>query len=165
MAEIDFKGNRTDKDREDYERGWAKAMVKFWQEKMMAFSPPIYDTGKLHNTIQAMVSPGESTSIEHRFMEYGLYVAAGTGNGYRRGNSGKDDENGLQFLRGKKWNKGRGHRKARDWFSKKYLYSIHRLNDWEAAFFGEVYQGLLSETLSAMFGGGVVNSEGKKIRL
>lgn len=165
MADVNLRGNRTEKDREDYERGWARAMVKFWQEKMMAFSPPVYDTGRLHDTITTMVSPGPTTTIEHRFMEYGLYVAAGTGNGYRHGNSGKDDENGLQFLRGGKWKKGVGHRKARDWFSKKYLYSIHRLNDFEAAFYGEAYQGLISEALAGMFGGGIVNSEGNKVRL
>jgi len=85
-------------------------------------------------------------------LEYGIYVAAGTGNGYRRGNSGKDDENGLQFLRGKKWNKGKGHRQRRDWFMKKYLYSIHRLNDFEAQFYGDAYQGLISDALAAMFG-------------
>ena len=89
---------------------------------------------------------------ENNLTSGSIYVAAGTGNGYRRGNSGKDDENGLQFLRGGKWKKGKGHRKRRDWFSKKYLYSLHRLNDFEAEYYGETYQGLLAGALSAMFG-------------
>lgn len=147
-------GRKTKQDLNQYEQHWTEFMVKFWQEKMMQFSPPVYDTGTLHDTITGMLHPGNPTTIEHHFREYGLYVAAGTGNGYRRGNSGRDDENGLQFLRGKKWNKGAGHRKRRDWFSRKYLYSIHRLNDFEASYYGEMYQGLLSDALDAMFGGG-----------
>lgn len=92
-------------DLEQYERAWADNMVKFWQEKMMAFSPPVYDTGMLHDSLSALMHPGPVTTITHHFLEYGLYVAAGTGNGYRRGNSGKDDDEGLQFMRGGKWKK------------------------------------------------------------
>lgn len=95
-------------DLEQYERAWADNMVKFWQEKMMAFSPPVYDTGMLHDSLSALMHPGPVTTITHHFLEYGLYVAAGTGNGYRRGNSGKDDDEGLQFMRGGKWKKAEG---------------------------------------------------------
>lgn len=147
-----LRGSRTDKDREQYEQRWTEFMVKFWQEKMMKFSPSVYDTGRLHDTITGIIHPGNPTTIEHHFREYGIYVAAGTGNGYKRGNSGRDDENGLQFMRGGKYNKGKGHRQHRDWFAKKYLYSIHRLNDYEASFYGEAYQGLISDALAAMFG-------------
>ena len=109
-ADNGLRGNITEQDREQYEQRWTDFMVKFWQEKMMKFSPPVYDTGALYHSLVGVLHPGSPTTIEHRFLEYGIYVAAGTGNGYRRGNSGKDDENGLQFLRGKKWNKGKGHR-------------------------------------------------------
>lgn len=153
MATSGLRGNRTEQDREQYERRWTDFMVKFWQEKMMSFSPPVYDSGTLHDTLQGVLHPGTPTTIEHRFREYGLYVASGTGRGYFHGNSGKDDENGLQFMRGGKYNKGKGHRQRRDWFARKYLYSIHRLNDYEASFYGEAYQGLMSDALSAMFGG------------
>ena len=127
-------------------------MVKFWQEKMMKLFPPVYDTGQLYHSLNGVLHDGDITTIEHQFVAYGLYVASGTGRRYTRGNSGKDDENGLQFLRGKKWNKGKGHRQRRDWFAKKYLYSIHRLNDFEAQFYGDAYQGLISDALAAMFG-------------
>ncbi|MFW5494006.1 MAG: hypothetical protein ACOCOR_07325 [Prevotella sp.] len=152
IADNGLRGNITEQDREQYEQRWTDFMVKFWQEKMMKFSPPVYDRGALYHSLVGVLHPGSPTTIEHRFLEYGIYVAAGTGNGYRRGNSGKDDENGLQFLRGKKWNKGKGHRHRRDWFAKKYLYRILRLNDFEATFYGQAYQGLLSDALSAMFG-------------
>lgn len=161
MIRNGLTGRLTEKDREQYEQRWTSFMVKFWQEKMMQFSPPVYDTGTLPNTMVGVLHPGPVTTISHKFREYGLYVAAGTGNGYRHGNSGKDDDQGLQFLRGKRWNKGVGHRRRRDWFSRKYLYSIHRLNDFEAAFYGEAYQGMISEALTAMFGGGATGAISK----
>lgn len=55
-------------------------------------------------------------------------------------------------MRHGKYNKGKGHRQARDWFARKYRYSLHRLNDYEASFYGEAYQGFLSDALAAMFG-------------
>lgn len=148
-----IEGWKASKDeRDEWIRGWAENMVKYLREKMMSFPHPVYDTGALYGSLTDSLTLGMSTVIEHRFLEYGLYVAAGTGKGYRRGNSGRDDDQGLQFMRGGKYNKGKGHRQARDWFSKKYLYSLHRLNDYEAAYFGEAYQGLMSDALAAMFG-------------
>lgn len=141
----------TEQQKQEYEQRWTEFMVKFWQEKMMKFRRPVYDTGYLYYSLRGILHPGANTTIEHRFSEYGLYVAAGTGNGYRRGNSGKDDDNGLQFMRGGKSGNG-GHRQRRDWFSKKYRYSLYRLQDFESRYYGEAYQGLLSDTLSAMFG-------------
>ena len=96
-ADNGLRGNITEQDREQYEQRWTDFMVKFWQEKMMKFSPPVYDTGALYHSLIGVLHPGTPTTIEHHFLEYGIYVAAGTGNGYRRGNSGKDDDNGLQF--------------------------------------------------------------------
>jgi hypothetical protein len=152
MSQNGQNSQLSEKDKEQYERSWTENMVKYWRERMMLLKPPVFDTGNLYYSVKGTIGLGKNTTIEHKFAEYGIYVAAGTGNGYRRGNSGKDDENGLQFLRGGKWKKGRGHRKRRDWFSKKYLYSLHRLNDFEAEYYGETYQGLLAGALSAMFG-------------
>ncbi|MDD7318000.1 MAG: hypothetical protein PUG74_04860, partial [Prevotellaceae bacterium] len=59
------------------------------------------------------------------------------------------------------WNKGRGHRVVRDWFKGKYLYSLYRLKEVEASFYGKAYQGMVSETLTAMFSGGLETSKGK----
>lgn len=122
-------------------------MVKMWQEKMLQFAPPVYDTGALSRSVQGVVHPGPVTTIEHRFLEYGIYVARGVGNGYSRGNGGD-----LKFL--KDWKTNPHHRQKRDWFSKKYMYSLHRLNEFEAAYYGQTYQGLVSSFLWQMFGGG-----------
>lgn len=122
-------------------------MVKMWQEKMLQFAPPVYDTCALSRSVQGVVHPGPVTTIEHRFLEYGIYVARGVGNGYSRGNGGD-----LKFL--KDWKTNPHHRQKRDWFSKKYMYSLHRLNEFEAAYYGQTYQGLVSSFLWQMFGGG-----------
>lgn len=128
-------------------QGWSDFMVKMWQEKMLQFAPPVYDTGALSRSVQGVVHPGPVTTIEHRFLEYGIYVARGVGNGYSRGNGGD-----LKFL--KDWKTNPHHRQKRDWFSKKYMYSLHRLNEFEAAYYGQTYQGLVSSFLWQLFGGG-----------
>ena len=127
-------------------QGWSDFMVKMWQE-MLQFAPPVYDTGALSRSVQGVVHPGPVTTIEHRFLEYGIYVARGVGNGYSRGNGGD-----LKFL--KDWKTNPHHRQKRDWFSKKYMYSLHRLNEFEAAYYGQTYQGLVSSFLWQLFGGG-----------
>ena len=128
-------------------QGWSDFMVKMWQEKMLQVAPPVYDTGALSRSVQGVVHPGPVTTIEHRFLEYGIYVARGVGNGYSRGNGGD-----LKFL--KDWKTNPHHRQKRDWFSKKYMYSLHRLNEFEAAYYGQTYQGLVSSFLWQLFGGG-----------
>ncbi len=60
-------------------QGWSDFMVKMWQEKMLQFAPPVYDTGALSRSVQGVVHPGAVTTIEHRFLEYGIYVARGVG--------------------------------------------------------------------------------------
>lgn len=128
-------------------QGWSDFMVKMWQEKMLQFAPPVYDTGALSRSVQGVVHPGAVTTIEHRFLEYGIYVARGVGNGYSRGNGGD-----LKFL--KDWKTNPHDRQKRDWFSKKYMYSLHRLNEFEAAYYGQTYQGLVSSFLWQLFGDG-----------
>lgn len=128
-------------------QGWSDFMVKMWQEKMLQFAPPVYDTGALSRSVQGVVHTGPVTTIEHRFLEYGIYVARGVGNGYSRGNGGD-----LKFL--KDWKTNPHHRQKRDWFSKKYMYSLHRLNEFETAYYGQTYQGLVSSFLWQLFGGG-----------
>lgn len=139
--------NMSEAEHSKWVQGWSDFMVKMWQEKMLQFAPPVYDTGALSRSVQGVVHPGPVTTIEHRFLEYGIYVARGVGNGYSRGNGGD-----LKFL--KDWKTNPHHRQKRDWFSKKYMYSLHRLNEFEAAYYGQTYQGLVSSFLWQMFGGG-----------
>lgn len=146
-SQTGLKPNMTDAEHQKWLEGWSEFMVKMWRERMMQFAPPVYDTGALSRSVQGVIHPGPVTSIEHRFLEYGIYVARGVGNGYRHNNDGD-----LAFL--KDWKSNPRHRQKRDWFSKKYMYSLHRLNEFEAAYYGTTYNGLVSSFLRQLFTGG-----------
>lgn len=146
-SQTGLKPNMTDAEHQKWLEGWSEFMVKMWRERMMQFAPPVYDTGALSRSVQGVIHPGPVTSIEHRFFEYGIYVARGVGNGYRHNNGGD-----LAFL--KDWKTNPRHRQKRDWFSKKYMYSLHRLNEFEAAYYGTTYNGLVSSFLRQLFTGG-----------
>lgn len=146
-SQTGLKPNMTDAEHQKWLEGWSEFMVKMWRERMMQFAPPVYDTGALSRSVQGVIHPGPVTSIEHRFLEYGIYVARGVGNGYRHNNGGD-----LAFL--KDWKSNPHHRQKRDWFSKKYMYSLHRLNEFEAAYYGTTYNGLVSSFLRQLFNGG-----------
>lgn len=146
-SQTGLRPNMTDAEHQKWLEGWSEFMVKIWRERMMQFAPPVYDTGALSRSVQGVIHPGPVTSIEHRFLEYGIYVARGVGNGYRHNNGGD-----LAFL--KDWKSNPHHRQKRDWFSKKYMYSLHRLNEFEAAYYGTTYNGLVSSFLRQLFTGG-----------
>lgn len=69
-----------------YEKGWAEEMVNIWKEKLMHYR--IRHTGALFNSVQTTSFGGSSRMIAHKFLLYGLYQEAGTGNGYYHGNPG-----------------------------------------------------------------------------
>lgn len=154
----------TEEDIREWERGWTEMMVTIWRENMLRLK--IFDTGRLYNRITGNVTDASGmVTICHQFLLYGIYVARGVGNGYRRGNSGKDDENGLKFL-GKQYRKehkmGKP-RQKRDWFAKKYYSSVAVLSRVERDLYGEAYMGTLSNVLQAMFDGKVSGSNGTDI--
>ena len=135
------------------EQAWTEMMVTIWRENILRLG--IVDTMTLYNKMAYRVTDtGGQIQIAHEFMLYGIYVARGVGNGYRRGNSGKDDENGLQFL-GKQYRKehkmGKP-RQRRDWFTPRYLSSIEVLTRVEVQLYGNAYMGTLSNVVQAMFG-------------
>ena len=172
---------------EQYERGWSRMMIDIWREKIIQLN--ITDSGALQGSLQELVSTGHVTSIEHKFLQYGLFVAAGVGKGFAHGNGGNLLFMGDKFregkheygarqvgaglseehMRGPKFKEvtvqrgpNAGKRAAltsgekrmpRDWFFKKYYYSIRRLNLTEAEFYGKAYQGLMSSFLDELFTG------------
>lgn len=129
-----------------FEAGWTRAMPVYWREKMMQLG--VYDTGRLYNSVEGSIDASHRT-IVHRFVEYGIYVEAGVGNGYRHGNSGKDDANGLWFMRGDNWRMPERRKKA-PWFSKKYYASFMRLCEAEQYYYGDAYVGMVSDVLTNM---------------
>ena len=159
-----------------YEREWAAMMVHIWRENILHLG--IVKTKRLYNSLaHSVTNAGDSITIAHQFMLYGIYIARGVGRGYTHDNPGD-----LEFLdksyrkthrlnkprkRGPAWGGGYTSgkpREKRDWFSRKYMRSIHVLTEVELSLYGEAYMGTLSNVLSAIFGdGNVTGSEGTNV--
>lgn len=174
----------TEEEMEAYNVGWSRMMVDILQEQIDRLK--ISDTGRLHSSIKQLIQTGTVTTIEHKFLMYGIYVAAGVGKGFSHGNGGdlafmgdayrnahgeyrsrqvgaglsetamlgkfdhKIVENGPNAGKTAALTSGEK-RTPRDWFFKKYYYSLHRLNETNASFFGQAYQGLMSSFLQGLF--------------
>ena len=93
-----------------YHKGWADAMGVFWRERMEKLRT--IDTGALYSSIKARIEEGSVTTIEHNFLQYGIYVAAGVGPAH-------------EWF---KWTKAQGGVK------------IHRINGGDLNFLGEEYR-------------------------
>lgn len=188
---VDGHGRRghyfNEREIKEYERGWSKMMIDIWREKITKMN--ITDSGALQNSFQELVTTGKVTTIEHKFLQYGLFVAAGVGKGFAHDNGGDLLFMGDRYREGKreygarqvgaglseehmkspkfehvivKRGKNAGKEAAltsgnkrmpRDWFFKKYYYSIRRLNLTETEFYGRAYQGLMSTFLDELFSG------------
>ena len=159
---------------ERFRRQWTDNMVKIWQERIDKLR--INDTGQLRSSIIGMIHQGPSTTIEHSFLVYGIYVSNGVGrefgkNWNSRGGEGTWNSGQLPFLLpggeayrakhgldepkkvGPAWG-GRvagGHpREKKDWFFRKYASSRHVLNEMEYAAYGEAYQGMLTQAVDTL---------------
>lgn len=71
---------------EAYNRGWAKFMVQIFKEQLDRLN--ISDTHSLERSINELTTTGTVTTIEHKFLMYGIYVAAGVGKGFAHDNGG-----------------------------------------------------------------------------
>lgn len=111
--------------KDKYVYAWSDMMATIWQDKLRQLD--VYNTGTLYNSIaDGIVSENAgNTQIVHRFVEYGIYVDAGTGVGFKRGNGGD-----LGFS---------PTREARPWFSKKYFASYMNLVEAMAEIYGEEF--------------------------
>ena len=154
----------TEEDIRKWEEEWAKMMIVIWREKIMQLG--IIDTMKLYNDLSHVVSqaPGV-TCVVHEFLQYGIYMEAGVGNGYQKGNGGEllildpyyRREHGMNKprKRGPRWSTkdmttGKP-RSRRPWFSRKYLSSIQVLSTVERDLYGNQYMGTLSNVVRFMF--------------
>jgi hypothetical protein len=175
--------NITEQDRLKWLEGWTEFMGKFWIEKMNQFNPPVRRTGYLQQSIKGLLHPGPVTTIEHRFAEYGIFVSKGVTPSFawekwtdaqggqkvprKRSSGGHLDILDLQYRHEhhldipKKTGPAFGGVVSgpmpigrREWFAKKYYYSIQRLNEYDANYFGAAYNGMMSNFLNMLFYGG-----------
>lgn len=62
-------------------------MVQIFKEQLDRLN--ISDTHSLERSINELTTTGTVTTIEHKFLMYGIYVAAGVGKGFYHGNGGE----------------------------------------------------------------------------
>lgn len=141
-------------DRKKYQEAWEKMMVTIWREKIMRLH--VVDTTQLHNEItgNTISSNSDLATIQHKFLEYGIYQDCGTGRGYSKGNGGN-----LDFLDPSFRDKEYAHkqksgkvtlgepRKPREWFSRAYFASVMVLKEQMAYMYGEEFCGMLVEKI------------------
>lgn len=144
----------TAEDRLKYQKEWEKMMITIWREKIMRLH--VIDTASLHREItgNTLSSGTDLATIQHKFMQYGIYQDCGTGRGYSKGNGGN-----LSFLdprlRGKDYARKQKSgkvtlgepRKPREWFSRAYFASIMVLKEQMAYMYGEEFCGMLVDKI------------------
>ena len=138
----DNRASATSEDRLKYRDAWAKMMVTIWKEKIERLH--VVDTYKLHQEITENItsSGSELSTIQHKFMEYGIYQDCGTGRGYSKGNGGN-----LLFLDPTLRDSRYEPRKPREWFSRAYFASVMVLKEQMAYMYGEEFCGLLVDKI------------------
>ena len=134
----------TDEDRKKYQEAWAEMMVTIWREKIERLH--VIDTYSLHQQIKdnVVTSSDSISTIQHKFLEYGIYQDLGVGNGYS-----KDNGANLEILNPvyrAEHNMGEP-RKPRVWFSRSYFASVMILKEQMAYMYGEEFCGLLVDKI------------------
>lgn len=147
MAKSKTNTNRpaaTDEDRKKYQEAWADMMIKIWREKIERLH--VIDTYSLHQQMQENVVSSTDTvsTIQHKFLEYGIYQDLGVGNGYSKDNGGNLEI--LDPVYRAEHNMGEP-RKPRVWFSRAYFASIMVLKEQMAYMYGEEFCGLLVDKI------------------
>lgn len=132
----------TPEDKLKYNDAWAKMMITIWREKIERLQ--VIDTYKLHQEITENVTSSGSDliTIQHKFVQYGIYQDCGTGNGYKKGNGGY-----LEFRDPEIRDSRYEPREPREWFSRAYFASKMVLKEQMAYMYGEEFCGLLVDKI------------------
>ena len=98
-------------------------MVEIWRDRMDLLG--VHDTGALRRSVQeGQLSLGDARAdMAFKFLEYGIYVDLGVGNGYRH-----------EHHLGKA-------RERRPWFNKSWYISVEILKSHLASILGEQFSG------------------------
>ena len=124
---------------------WTSKMIEIWRDRIDLLA--IHHTGALRASLHAQPIHATQTTaqITFQFLQYGIYVDSGTGNGYRPGNGGN-----LPFL--DRQYRRRHHlgqqRQPRPWYSHSYYISTEVLKDHLAHYLHDQTIALLT-TLDA----------------
>lgn len=123
----------------EYGKGWYDMMVRIWRDRLQMMR--VYRTGSLLGSVagSGLQQQGYSMQAAFRFLEYGVYVDAGTGNGYTRGNGGNLEILDKAYRYKNKMGK---QRKRRPWFSRSWAISSRVIaEEWQKSV-GDSFVGL-----------------------
>ena len=127
-------------DLKTYSKAWYDKMVEIWRDRIDAMN--ILDTGALRGSVAgkgfAMDEAGGQMAF--KFLQYGIYVDAGTGKGYKRGNGGDLEFLGKDYRKQHKLGKAR---KKRPWFSTSWYVSTKVIRDVYARLVGDQFVGIM----------------------
>lgn len=129
-------------DVKQYSEEWYRKMTTIWRDRIDLMG--CIRTGALRSSIQngGLNINGYDINATFRFLQYGLYVDAGTGNGYRPGE-------GLAEHIDKDYRRSHKHyrkaRKRRPWFSASWYISREVLKNKLASILGEDFVGAFSQ--------------------
>lgn len=127
---------------QQYSRGWYEMMVRIWRDRLSRMVPP--DTGNLYRSVQpaGLHVSGLSMQAMFKFVQYGIYVDAGVGNGYKKGNGGYLEILDKTYRRTHNLKK---QRKRRPWFSRSWAISCKVIGDTYSRLAGDNYVGMMAE--------------------
>lgn len=126
----------------EYSREWYRMMTEIWKDRISMMGA--MDTGALRQSVSGTgFNVGESGGLMgFSFLLYGIYVDAGTGNGYKRGNPGDLEFLGKAYRRQHKLGKPR---QKRPWFTVSWNISLRVLAEATADRVGDKFIGLFDE--------------------
>ena len=135
----DIRTDRVTDSIREYAQGWQDKMIEIWRDRLDLLG--VRDTGALRASVQkGHFDMGDAGgAMAFRYLQYGIYVDLGVGNGYRRGNGGD-----LEILNptyryehhlGKQ-------RERRPWFTRSWYISTQVLKEHLATIIGEGFAGL-----------------------
>ena len=123
---------------ERWVREWYTMMERIWRDRLDLLG--VFDTGALRSRVggAGLMMDGLDLTATFQFLEYGIYVDAGTGNGYKRGNGGDlqilNETYRYEHKMGKK-------REKKPWFSPSWYISTQVLKEKLGEFIGEQFVG------------------------
>lgn len=114
-------------------------MVEIWNDRLLMLGG--VRTGNLYRSVQrgATSLSTEESIIAFQFLQYGIYVDAGTGRGYKRGNGGDLYFLGKEYRKKHKLGKPR---QRRPWLSKSWNISLRVMADYMQQKLADEYTGL-----------------------
>lgn len=127
---------------QEFSQQWYHMMVQIWRDRLTLANA--YNTGALHRSIQPqhLTQHNLQLTAAFQFLQYGIYVDAGTGRGYTHNNQGN-----LRILNPTYRKQHHLHqpRRPRPWFSRSWAISVKVMANKMQEILGQQYIGAFQQ--------------------